>query len=112
MTKLEKKYRVLYLLPLDNDEKIVDEFIQKFETEITTLGGKVENSLKFRQQMVKTSMNKGSRNVYLVTTFFYCLPEKLEGIRRYLNLTQSLLVNYSIFKCEKEPKIPEATLIL
>ncbi len=76
------------------DEQAVDEFAQKFEHEIVQNGGTVESTERIRQQMVRTKTNKGSRNVYTLTTKFTISSEKITDINKYMKLTEGNVINY------------------
>lgn len=83
------------------DEQAVDEFIQKFEAEINQHSASIQATNKSKQQMVRTSINKGSRNVYLVTTYLSASSSVVAELSRFLRLAQGVVLNHLILKEEK-----------
>jgi ribosomal protein S6 len=97
----QRNYRIVYMLPASMDEQSVDEFIQKFEAEVVQQSGFVQSTSKSKQQMVKTTVNKGARNVYLITTFATASAPVIAELNRYLKLAQGVVLNFLILKEEK-----------
>jgi ribosomal protein S6 len=91
------------MLPASMDEQAVDEFIQKFEAEINQHAASTQSTNKSKQQMVRTSINKGSRNVYLITTYLTASSAIVSELSRFLRLAQGVVLNHLILKEDKAP---------
>lgn len=98
----------MYMLPSSMDEKALDEFIQKFEQEANQFGCLVFSSSRMKQQMVRTKINKGQRNVYIISTFLEGPANVVIELTNFLKLAQGIVLNYMILK-EEAPK-PEMAL--
>ena len=98
----------MYMLPSSMDEKALDEFMQKFEQEANQFGCSIFSSSRIKQQMVKTKINKGQRNVYIISTFLEGPATAVAELISFLKLAQGLVINYMILK-EEAPK-PEMAL--
>lgn len=82
------------------EEQAIDEFIQKLEAEATQNGASVHGTNKSKQQMVKTTNNKGSRNIYLVSTRLYAPANSIQAIHKFLKLAEGIVINFLILKDE------------
>lgn len=89
------------MLPATMDEHAVDEFIQKFEAEVNQHAASINSTNKSKQQMVKTSVNKGARNVYLISSQLTANAEAIAELNRFLRLAQGVVLNLLILKEEK-----------
>ncbi len=86
------------MLPASMEETAVEEFIQKFVSEVNQHAASVISTNKVKQQMVKTTINKGSRNVYLVVTTLNCSSDAIAKLSRFLRLAQGVVINHIILK--------------
>ncbi len=84
------------------DEQAVDEFIQKFEAEVNQHTASVNSTNKTRHQMVKTSVNKGARNIYLITSNVTANSQAIAELNRFLRLAQGVVINLLILKEDKQ----------
>lgn len=91
-----KKYKAIYLLPSSFEEQAVEEFAQKLEQEINQKGGAISATSKMKQQMVKTTTNKGNRNVYTLVSRFSLPTDKINEVSTYLRLAQGTVKNFMI----------------
>lgn len=97
-----KLYRIIYMLPANTEEKALDEFVQKFTDEVTKLEGKVINTKKKKNYLVKTSQNKGARGVFTITSYVETEPSTVAKIERFLKLAQGIVINYMALSAENE----------
>ena len=95
-----RNYKLIYMLPSSMDEQAVDEFIQKLENEITQQGATIQGSSRSKQQMVKTSTNKGARNIYLLSTRLQAPASSIQAIHKFLKLAEGIVINFLILKEE------------
>ncbi|MDX1921099.1 MAG: 30S ribosomal protein S6 [Candidatus Caenarcaniphilales bacterium] len=91
-----KKYKAIYLLPSSLEEQAVEEFAQKLEQEINQKGGAISSTNRMKQQMVKTTTNKGNRNVYTLISKFSLPADKIKEVTTYLRLAQGTVKNFMI----------------
>lgn len=85
-----KKYEVLTILKanLDNDE--VDKVIEKIDSDMTELGGKVESRDKMGRRKLAYDIKK-SRDGFFVNTVISMPEEKVAEFRRVLKLNDNVL---------------------
>lgn len=85
-----KKYEVLTILKanLDNDE--VDKVIEKIDSDMTELGGKVESRDKMGRRKLAYDIKK-SRDGFFVNTIISMPEEKVAEYRRALKLNDNVL---------------------
>lgn len=85
-----KKYEVLTILKanLDNDE--VDKVIEKIDSDMTELGGKVESRDKMGRKKLAYDIKK-SRDGFFVNTIISMPEEKVAEYRRALKLNDNVL---------------------
>jgi hypothetical protein len=87
------------MLPSSMEEQSVEEFIQKFEQELVHFGFTIQNTMKAKQHMVRTTTNKKTgRNVYLVSTLAIGPANAVANVSRYLKLAKGTIVNSLILK--------------
>jgi len=85
-----KKYELLTILKpnLDNDE--VDKAIEKLDSDLTELGGKVESRDKMGRKKLAYDIKK-SRDGFFVNTVISMPEEKVAEYRRALKLNDNVL---------------------
>lgn len=85
-----KKYEVLTILKanLDNDE--VDKVIEKIDSDLTELGGKVDSRDKMGRRKLAYDIKK-SRDGFFVNTIISMPEEKVAEFRRALKLNDNVL---------------------
>lgn len=85
-----KKYELLTILKpnLDNDE--VDKAIEKLDSDLTELGGKVESRDKMGRKKLAYDIKK-SRDGFFVNTVLSMPEEKVADFRRALKLNDNVL---------------------
>lgn len=98
-----RNYRIVYLLPANLEDKLIDEFINNLEQEVLKNGGTMNKTSKNKSYMVKTKVNKGHKGVYLVDNNCTLPMDKVTEIQRYLTLAQGVVINY-MFLAIEEPK--------
>ncbi|MDX1917659.1 MAG: 30S ribosomal protein S6 [Candidatus Caenarcaniphilales bacterium] len=99
-TMTKKKYRAMIMLPVDLDEKLIEEFAQKFDSEIQRLNGSILSSSRQRHHMVKTKINRGQRGVHIIINNFEAPSQSISELNRYLRLAQNTVVNFTILSEE------------
>lgn len=85
-----KKYELLTILKpnLDNDE--VDKAIEKIDSDLSELGGKVESRDKMGRRKLAYDIKK-SRDGFFVNTIISMPEEKVAEFRRALKLNDNVL---------------------
>ncbi len=101
----KNKYKVIYLVSLNVEEKVINEFIQKLENEIISLEGSVGRTEKQKYYLAKTSTNKGARNINMITTFVEMPANKISELKRFLKLADTVILNHLILKEQERSKI-------
>ena len=104
-TNIKADYKLIYMLSLNTEDKLIEEFRQKIESEINRLEGCIKSSTKERSYMVKTSSNKGLRNICLLTVCFVGPRKSIKELTKFLKLASDTVLNYLILKEEQISKL-------
>ena len=85
-----KKYELLTILKANLDTEEIDKVIEKIDSDLAELGGKVESRDKMGRKKLAYDIQK-SRDGFFVNTILSMPEEKVADFRRALKLNDNVL---------------------
>ena len=85
-----KKYELLTIYKPNLDTEDVDKNLEKFDAELTEMGGKVESRDKMGRRKLAYDIQK-SRDGFFVNTILSMPADKVADLRRSLKLNDNVL---------------------